>query len=468
MREATSKNSIDILGGNLWKGLLLFALPLAASSILQQLFNSVDVAVVGQFDSNQAVAAVGSNSPVINLFVNLFVGLAGGANVVIASYIGRGKVDRVENSIHTAILLGLISGFIMLGVGVGVAEPILRLMNSPEDVLPLAARYLRIYSLGMPFILTYNFGAAILRSVGDTKRPLYTLIASGLINTGLNVLLVVVFKLSVVGVAIATTVSNAFNAIVVIVLLLKEKGMLKLKINKLCIKKTELLQILKIGIPAGVQGIVFSLSNIFIQSAVNRFGSTVMAGSTAGLNFEAFSYCVVNAFSHAAATFIGQNFAAGNTDRCKKVFRISLLYAAGISGLMCAVFVIFRRFFAGLYTADNEACTYAMMRMLYVLSFACLTSTYEIPAGAMRGLSHALVPAALTVFGSCVLRIIWVYTVAAKFSTYLMLIIIYPISWAMTGLFVMTAYFICAAKEYKKSFTPPNKADEAEEGNVGA
>ena len=459
---------MDILGGNLWKGLLLFALPLAASSILQQLFNSVDVAVVGRFDSTQATAAVGSNSSVINLFVNMFVGLAGGANVVIASYIGRGKADRVENAVHTSILLGLISGFVMLGIGVGVARPLLKLMDSPDNVLDLATLYLRIYSLGMPFILVYNFGAAILRSVGDTKRPLYTLIVSGFINTGLNFLLVVAFKLSVAGVAIATTVSNAFNAIVVVILLLKEKSMLKLKIKKLCIKKTEFTQILKIGIPAGVQGIVFSLSNIFIQSALNRFGDIVMAGSTAAVTFEAFSYCVINAFSQACATYIGQNFAAGNTDRCKKVFRISLLYAIAISGLMCSVFVIWRRFFAGLYTADADAQSYAMLRMLWVLSFAWLTGTYEIPAGAMRGLSHALVPAALTVFGSCVLRIIWVYTIAAKYSTFLMLVIIYPISWAMTGIFVMTAYLICSSKEYKKSFTPPNKEEEAMESDLVA
>ena len=439
----------------MWRNILLFALPLAASSILQQLFNSVDVAVVGQFDSNQAVAAVGSNAPVINLIVNLFVGLAGGANVVIANYIGRNREDKVQNTVHTTILVGIISGFVMLGVGIGVAAPILKLMDTPDDVLDLAVKYLRIYSLGMPFIMVYNFGAAILRSVGDTKRPLYCLIASGIINTGLNILLVIVFKMSVAGVAIATTVANAFNAVVVVILLMKEKGALKFSPKKLAIKKDEFIHVLKIGIPAGVQGIVFSLSNVFIQSSVNGFGSVVMAGSTAALNFEAFAYCVVSAFAQAAATFIGQNFGAGNTDRCKKVLLVSFIYGFGISGAMCAVFVLGRGFFAKIYTRDADACYYAMQRMVYVLSFCCLTSTYEITGGAMRGLGHSIVPASLTVLGSCVLRIIWVHTVAAKINSFVILLIIYPISWAVTGIAVTTAYFICSRKEYKKTFTPP-------------
>ncbi len=451
---------MNMLGGNLWSNILLFALPLAASSILQQLFNSVDVAVVGQFDSNQAVAAVGSNSPVINLFVNMFVGLAGGTNVVIAGYIGRKRDDNVRNTVHTVILLGIISGFVMLGIGMGLAKPVLRLMETPDDVIDLAVKYLRIYSLGMPFILVYNFGAAVLRSVGDTKRPLYCLIASGFINTGLNILLVIVFRMSVAGVAIATTAANAFNAVVVIILLLREKGALKLSLKKLTIKKEELSRVLKIGVPAGVQGIVFSLSNVFIQSSLNGFGSTVMAGSTAAVNFEAFAYCVVSAFAQAAATFVGQNFGAGNTDRCKKILRVSFIYGVGICGVMCAVFVLGRGFFARIYTRDEEACYYAMTRMVYVLSFSCLTGTYEITGGAMRGLGHSLTPALLTVIGSCGLRIIWVHTVAAKINSFVVLVIIYPISWIITGLAVTLAYLICSKKEYKKIFTPPQTQSE--------
>lgn len=457
------KNQMNMLGGNLWSNILLFALPLAASSILQQLFNSVDVAVVGQFDSNQAVAAVGSNAPVINLFVNMFVGLAGGTNVVIANYIGRNRQDKVQNTVHTVILLGIISGVAMLGIGMGVAAPLLRLMQTPADVLDLAVKYLRIYSIGMPFIMVYNFGAAILRSVGDTKRPLYCLIASGFINTGLNILLVVAFDMSVAGVAIATTAANAFNAIIVIILLLREKGALKLNPKKLAIKKAEFSHVLKIGVPAGVQGIVFSLSNVFIQSSVNGFGSVVMAGSTAALNFEAFSYCVVSAFAQAAATFIGQNFGAGNTDRCKKALSISFIYGFGISGLMCAAFVLGRGFFARIYTRDEAACYYAMIRMVWVLSFACLISTYEITGGAMRGLGHSLLPALLTVIGSCGLRILWVHTVAAQAKDFVTLVIVYPISWIVTGIAVTVAYFICSRKEYKKQFTPPNTPDEQTE-----
>ena len=294
---------MDMLHGSLLNKILLFSLPLAASSILQQLFNSVDVAVVGRFASDQALAAVGSNSSVISLMINLFVGISVGANVVIANYIGQKDERGIKNAIHTVSVIALTSGCLLLVVGLLIARPILEAMDTPDDVIDLAVLYLRIYFLGMPFFMIYNFGASILRSMGDTKRPLYCLVA-GIINTVLNLLLVIVFKMSVAGVAIGTVVANMFSAGVIIYILRHEQGPFKLNFKHLRINRPELRKVLQIGVPAGIQGMVFSIANIFIQAAVNRFGSAAIAGSAAALTYEYYCYFVVSAFSQAAVTFI--------------------------------------------------------------------------------------------------------------------------------------------------------------------
>ena len=280
----------------------MFSLPLAASSILQQLFNSVDVAVVGRFASDQALAAVGSNSSVISLMINLFVGISVGANVVIANYIGQKDERGIKNAIHTVSVIAFTSGCLLLVVGLLIARPILEAMDTPDDVIDLAVLYLRIYFLGMPFFMIYNFGASILRSMGDTKRPLYCLVAAGIINT----VLVIVFKMSVAGVAIRTVVANMFSAGVIIYILRHEQGPFKLDFKHLRINRPELRKVLQIGVPAGIQGMVFSIANIFIQAAVNRFGSAAIAGSAAALTYEYYCYFVVSAFSQAAVTFISQ------------------------------------------------------------------------------------------------------------------------------------------------------------------
>ena len=324
---------MDMLHGSLLNKILLFALPLAASSILQQLFNSVDVAVVGKFASSQALAAVGSNGSVISLMINLFVGISVGASVVIANYIGQKNQRGIKNAIHTVSVVTLTSGILLLAIGLFSARPILEMMDTPDDVLDLAVLYLRIYFLGMPFFMIYNFGAAILRSMGDTKRPLYCLVIAGLINTALNLLLVIVFKMSVAGVAIATVVSNMFCAGMVIYILLHEQEPFRLEIKDIKISRPELRKMLQIGIPAGVQGMVFSIANVFIQAATNRFGSNAIAGSAAALTYEYYCYFVVNAFSQAAVTFISQNYGAGQIERCKKVFRQTML----LSVISCAL-----------------------------------------------------------------------------------------------------------------------------------
>ena len=419
-------NQMDMLNGSIFDKILLFALPLAISSILQQLFNSVDVAVVGRFASSEALAAVGSNSSVISLLINLFVGISVGANVVIANYIGQGKTEKIQDAV-------------------------LEIMGTPENVIDLAVLYLHIYFLGMPFLMIYNFGAAVLRSKGDTKRPLYCLIISGVINACLNLLFVIVFKLSVAGVAIATVIADGVSAVLIIYFLMNEEETIRLRLNKLKIKKSELIKVIKIGVPAGLQGVVFSVSNVCIQTAINSFGSDAVAGSATGLNFEYFTYFTISAFVQAAVTFTSQNYGARNFKRCKKIFVYSMISSVVICGLMSAIFVVWRDFFAGIYTTDKAVLEYASIRMVHVLLFECLASSYEIGGAALRGLGYSMTPAVLTVLGSCVFRLIWIYTVFNKFRSFEMLMNVYPVSWVITGIAVLIAYAIVRKKLFKET-----------------
>lgn len=444
------KNSMDMLHGSLWNKILIFALPLAASSILQQLFNSVDTAVVGRFASSQALAAVGSNSSLISLMINLFVGISLGSNVVIAHYIGQKKEESIHAAIHTAILVAIASGLFVLVLGQFIARPVLTLMGTPEDVIDLAVLYLRIYFLGMPFIMLYDFGSSILRSTGDSKRPLYALIAAGIINTMLNLILVIVFHLGVSGVAIATVVSNMVSSGIILYILMHEEPPIRLSFHKLSIHLPELKKILQIGVPAGLQGMVFSIANVCIQSSINSFGSDAVAGSAAALNYEFFAYFVVNAFAQTTVTFTSQNFGAGKYDRCKKIYRTAMIFSLVFCGMLSAVFVLGNGFFLQLYSTDPAVLEFARQRLFIATTLELLTSTYEISAGAMRGLGHSLSPALITVFGSCVLRLIWISTVCRTIHKFWVLILIYPISWVITGAVMITAYVLLLRKLYPK------------------
>ncbi len=441
----TSKQ-MDMLNGSLIDKILIFSLPLAASSILQQLFNSVDVAVVGRFASSEALAAVGSTSSVINLLINLFVGVSVGTNVAIANYIGQNNRKKIRDTVHTSLSVAILSGIFLLFLGIVIAKPILELIDTPDNVLDLAVLYLRIYFVGVPFIMIYNFGAAILRSKGDTKRPLYCLIISGIINACLNLLLVVVFHLSVSGVAIATVISNIVSAGMILYFLIHEQAPIHLYIKKLYIKKEELIQIFHIGIPAGLQGMVFSVANVCIQSAINSFGSDAVAGSAVALNYESFAYFIISAFSQATVTFISQNYGAGQFERCKKVFNLSIMLGALVCGLMSIAFVVWRGFFIRIYTTTPEVIEYASVRITHILTFEFLTSTYEIGGAALRAIGYSMTPALFTVLGSCVFRLIWVYTVFRKFNSFEMLMDVYPISWIITGTAVLIAYFYLSRK----------------------
>ncbi|WP_446425485.1 MATE family efflux transporter [Mailhella sp.] len=443
-------NHIDMLSGPILSRLLLFALPLAASSILQQLFNSADMAVVGHFAGPQAMAAVGGNSAVINVLVNLFVGLSVGANVVIASAVGLRKAEKASEAVHTSMTLALLGGVFLMFVGIFAARPILELIDTPHDVLELAVVYLQLYFLGMPFIMVYNFGAAVLRSVGDTRRPLYILIVAGVINVLLNMLLVIVFELSVTGVGVATLISNVVSAGMILFFLMREDDIIRLDLRRLGFMRAHLTRIVRIGAPAGVQGMMFSVSNVFIQAAINGFGSAPVAGSATALNFEFFSYFLVSAFGQAAVTFTSQNYAACSFDRCDRVFRLSMLWAVLTTGASCALFAGFAEFFTRLYITDPEVVGWSVQRILFVERYEWLTVVYEIGAASLRGMGVSLLPALITMAGSCLFRILWIYTLFSWTPSFERLMDVYPVSWILMGAAMTAAYILVRRKLFRE------------------
>lgn len=442
-------NEIDMLHGPLLLKILKFSLPLAASSVLQQLFNSVDVAIVGHFSSNQALAAVGSNGPVISLLINLFIGVSMGANVVISNHIGQNDSRSIRHAVGTIGVVAIASGILLMLLGLIAARPILTLMGTPDDVLPMAVTYLRIYFLGIPFFLIFNFGAAILRSMGDTRRPLYILIVAGIANTIFNLFFVIVLDMSVAGVAIATGIANALSAVLIIRLLLNEKDPYKLHINKMSVSWIELKHMLEIGIPAGLQGMVFSFSNVLLQTAINSHGANAIAGSAAALNFEYYCYFVISAFNGATITFIGQNYGAGQKQRVKRIYWICMSLSVGCCALFNELFVCQHRFFLSLFSSDPIVQDFAYTRMRIVLAVQFIASSYEISASAMRGMGKSMLPTLLTVFGTCLLRIVWVYAVCPKWHTFDVIMLVYPISWIATGIMVCWAFYLNAQKHLK-------------------
>lgn len=430
---SVAKKNMDIINGTLWNKILVFALPLAASNMLQQLFNSADVAVVGQFVGKNALAAVGSNGSVINLLINIFSGLAIGTNVVVSFALGVDDKKQVENAVHTSVLLSFISGIFVMLLGICIAKPILLLMGTPGDVIDLAVLYLRIYFLGMPFIMFYNFGAAILRSRGDTKRPFLCLLLSGVINVILNLFFVIVCKLGVAGVGIATVTSNVVSASMLFRFLLKEEGAIKLSIKKLHIDKKLLMKIAKIGIPAGVQGTVFSLSNMCIQSALNSLGSDYVAGAVAAMNLENLAYFMMNGFSQAAVTFTSQNYGAGKLDRCTRSVRLCILMGAISNMIVSYSFLYLGGNVVRFYTTEPKIIEIAIERMWYSLPLHFSMAFMETYSGGMRGFGRTVTPAVISACGACGVRLIWVYTAFRCSPSLSVLMIIYPISWVLTS-----------------------------------
>lgn len=434
------KQTMKMTEGSLADKIFFFALPLAASSILQQLFNSADVAVVGNFAGSNALGAVGANGSVINLLVNTFVGISIGSNVVIATLIGQNKEKKAKQAVHTSMLFAVILGVILMAFGLLIAPQLLRLMATPSNILSLAVLYLRIYFLGVPFIVLYNFEAAILRSRGETRLPLIALSIAGVINVILNLVFVVGLGMSVDGVAYATVISNIFSSLFLLIYLTHDTTITHFAFKQCHIHKDLLLHILKIGIPSGMQGALFSISNVIIQSQLNQFGSYAIAGSAAALNFEILSYYFFEGFGQAAITFVGQNYGAGKMDRCHQVLKYCWMEASVVTIVSTILFVAFARPLASIFSSDPHVLDYAVRRMYILITFEILNMSIEILSGAMRGFGYAIVPTLVAVFGICVSRIIWVFTIAKMIHSYEVLLYCYPVSWLLTSIASLIAY----------------------------
>ncbi len=441
-KKSKPSNAIDMLEGSLWNKIIWFALPFMATSVLQQLFNATDTAVVGRFASSQAMAAVGSNASVIALMVGLFTGMAMGTNVAVARLIGQGRSGRIHDAVVTSMVTAILSGLLLVVIGNLAARPLLELMATPENVIDQAVLYLRLFMLGTPFLMIYNFGSAILRSKGDSKRPMFCLMGSGVFNVALNMLFVIVFHWGVAGVAIATDISNFVSATLILIILAREEERFRFSLLRPYIRKEPLLEILRIGVPAGLQGMVFSFSNIILQSAINGFGSDAVAGSAAAQNCEFIAYFVLNSFTQAAVTFTSQNYGAGNLQRCREVFRWCMLFGICSTLIVDISFALLRYQIIGLFATEPEVVAYGVLRLLTVCLFNFLANSYEITSGALRGMGYSVLPTILVVFGSCVFRIIWVFTIFRQIGSFQSLIIVYPISWAFTGTMVLIAYAV--------------------------
>lgn len=444
---------VDMTSGPLLGKILLFSLPLIASGILQQSFNIVDIAVIGHYSTSNAIAAVGSNGPVISIIVNLFLGIAVGANAVIARFIGGRNDDKIRSSVSTVTVISLISGALLLLIGTTLSRPILEAMSAPEDVIELASRYLRIYFCGMPFMMIYNFGGAILRSTGDTAKLFYSLLIASVCNFLLDLLFVGVFDLGVAGVAWATFISNGVNAAVILFCLCREPEPYRLHLNpkRWVVSMPALKEMMRIGIPAGLQGMVFSISNIFIQSAINKFGADAIAGSAIGVSFEMYCYYIIVGLNGAAIAFTSQNYGAGRPERCKRVWAISMVCGFVLCGLANVLFISVEDVVFRIFTTDSTVCQFASIRLHHVLLFQAIASLYEISGSYMRGLGYSMIPMILTIFGTCVLRLAWIGVFPQIDNSYSMLLNIYPITWTVTCIAVVSAAFLVQRRVFASS-----------------
>ena len=447
----------DLTSGPMLQKIILFSIPLAASSILQLLFNAADVVVVGRFAGSTALAAVGSNGSLINLLVNLFVGLSLGANVVAARCFGAKDDHGVQDTVQTSVTLGLVSGVLLAVVGFFAARGLLELMSCPEDVIDLSALYLKIYFIGMPMTMLYNFSSALLRAVGDTKRPLYCLAAAGIINVVLNLVFVIGFSMSVAGVALASAISQCVSAGLILHALTKVQDCYVLDTKKLHLDPATTKSILGLGLPAGFQNAIFAIANLFIQAGVNSFDSLMVKGNSAAANADAMIYDCMAAFYMACASFMSQNYGAGKPDRVKKSYFISLAYSFGVGLILGGSLFLFGRTFLALFTTESAVID-AGMKRVGVMGFAyCISAFMDCTIAASRGLGKTVVPTIIVVMGSCVFRVIWVYTIFAHFHTIPSLYALYPCSWALTAL-AEIVYFAHCYKESMRIFEQPKAA----------
>lgn len=445
----SNKYEIDMCNGSIMDKLVSFALPLMLSGILQLMFNAVDIIVVGRFSGSEALAAVGSTTALINVFTNLFIGISLGANVLAARFFAAGRREEMSETVHTSITLALISGILMAFVGLVFSKGALELMGTPEDVIGLSTLYMRIYFMGMPFFMLYNYGAAILRAVGDTKRPLYFLIIAGVINAGLNMVLVIVFGLGVAGVGIATVFSQMVSCVLVLTCLCRTEGSYKLSFSKLSIKGYYLKQIFQVGIPAGIQSTVINFSNALLQSSVNSFGSTAMAGYTAANNILGFLYVSINSVTQACMSFTSQNFGVGKYKRMDRVLIDCMILSVGAALVLGCGAYFFGAEILQIYTeeADVIQCGVEILSITTVPYFLC--GIMDLFPGALRGMGYSAVPMVLSIIGTVGMRVLWIFVFFPQHRSLYFLFISYPASWIATIVMQVVCYYFVRKHCYK-------------------
>lgn len=444
----SSKYTMDMCNGPLLKKIILFAIPLMLSGVLQLLFNAADVIVVGRFTGNEALAAVGSTSSLINLLINLFVGVSVGANVLLGKHIGARDEENASKTVHTAVTFALVVGIAMIFVGFFLSRPLLELMGTPEDVINLSVLYMRIYFVGMPAFMFYNFGAALLRAVGDTKRPLYFLTLAGIINVIFNLIFVIVFHMGVAGVALATIISEGISAFLVFLCLKGADGVLHLDHKSLCFHKDVAIQMMKIGLPAGLQGCIFSVSNVLIQSSVNSFGSIAMAGNTASANLEGFVYNAMNSLYQTSLSFTSQNMGAKKYKRVDKILIECLVIVMIVGIVMGGGAYLIGTSLLSIYSSDPQVISYGLLRMSLICVPYFLCGMMDVFVGSLRGMGYSVMPMLVSLTGACLFRIVWIFTIFATNRSLFVLYFSYPVSWALTA----TAHLICYMIVRKKVF----------------
>lgn len=443
------ESRMDMINGTLGDKIIKYAIPLAITGVLQQLFNAADLAVVGHFSGKEAMAAVGSNAPVIGLLVNLFVGISLGSNVIIAKSIGKGDNVNISKAVHTSVVVALLGGLFLTLLGGFLASGIVNLLDVPGDVYPLAVKYLRIYLAGMPVILLYNFEAAIFRSCGNTKTPLAALVVSGILNVILNLLFVSGFGMDVDGVATATVLSNFASSAILFVALVKTKLAIRINPKELRIYKDVFWQILKIGIPAGIQGMIFSFANIIIQSAVNSLGTTIMAASSAAYNLEVFSYYIMNAFGQACTTFVGQNYGAGKGSRCRKTLKLCLLQSLVCTAAASGLILLLSRQLLSIFNTDPDVIAAGQVRLEYIFFAYLFSFAQEVLSGYLRGFGVSFIPAACAVIGICGVRLTWIFTVFRQIPSFTTIMQVYPLSLGITAVVILAVtLFVKPSKRY--------------------
>lgn len=451
-----SKKSNDMTTGSLMPKIIKFAIPLALTGLLQLIYNAADLMVVGRFAGSNSLAAVGATSTLVNLTVNLFIGLATGSGVVVAKYIGAGDGKSVHRSVHTTMLLSVVSGAIVMTVGMIFSPVFLRWMNTPDDIIGLSVLYLRIYFAGAPANMIYNYGAAVLRANGDSKRPFYFLTASGLLNIGLNLLFVIKFNLDVAGVAYATIISQYISAACVVIALAGSSDIIRLSFGKLRFYKKELLEIIKIGLPAGIQGSLFSISNVLIQSSVNSFGSVAVAGNTAAANIDGIIYVCCNAVSQSAMTFASQNYGAKKYRRIGQTYADCMIAVMILAAVLCGTFYFFRVPLLGIFTTDPKVVEAGCVRLTIMAATYWLDSLMDVTTGQLRGMGRSVSPMIVTIAGVCLFRIVYLATYFRSHRTLETIYYSYPISWIITT----TVLVICFIFAYRNILVKEKTVEE--------